>query len=315
MQDSKVGPKDILFQLLGTVALYWCAFNFGALLFSYIDLFLPDQLSYGHPLEGLRWALATLTVIFPVLVWVQRRLRRQAVTIPALQALRSRKWILYITLFLAGVIILGDIVAVLYEFLQGELTIRFLLKILSVLIISSAVLGLYLWQIKRDIDPKVWPWMEWVAKGVAALGVLVIVIGFFIIPSPLQERFVRFDERRVQDLQNIQWQVVNFWQQKARLPATLDELTDSISGYQAPRDSETLAAYEYAVKGELNFELCAIFSTELKTFLESTMPPQAAIAPKSLRATPYDTFDIWHHTKGRVCFERVIDKERYKVVK
>ena len=164
MQDSKVGPKDILFQLLGTVALYWCAFNFGALLFSYIDLFLPDQLSYGHPLEGLRWALATLTVIFPVLVWVQRRLRRQAVTIPALQALRSRKWILYITLFLAGVIILGDIVAVLYEFLQGELTIRFLLKILSVLIISSAVLGLYLWQIKRDIDPGV-AWMEWVAKG------------------------------------------------------------------------------------------------------------------------------------------------------
>ncbi len=204
MTDTKtVGPKDILFQLLGVVALYWCAINFGVLLFSYIDNFLPDPLWYGDPLGSIRWALATLTVIFPVLVWVQRRLRTQAVQVHALQTLRSRKWILYITLFVAAVVIMGDTVAVLYQFLQGDLTLRFFLKILSVLIIAAAVFSLYLWQIKRDADAKAWPFMEFVAKGVTALGVLVILVGYFIIPFPSQERLRRFDERRVNDLHSV----------------------------------------------------------------------------------------------------------------
>ena len=306
MSDTRVaGPKDILLHIFGAVALYWCAFNFGALLFNYIDLWLPDPLDYGHYLGGLRWALATLTVVFPVLVWVQRRLRRDAAHIPAVRALKSRKWILYITLFAAGLIIMGGIVAVLYQFLEGELTLRFVLKIFTVLIIAKAVMALYVWHIKRDSNESIWPWMEHVAKGITLVGVVVILAGYFIIPSPSLERLSRYDERRVQDLQNIQWQIVEFWRQKGSLPNTLDDLKDSISGYMPPSDPKTSNPYEYRIQDKLRFELCAVFASELAIAADSKMAP--------LRVPyPGDGFEIWAHGKGRVCFDRTIDPERYQ---
>ena len=43
---QKTSPKDFFLHLLAIATLYASAINFGTLIFKYIDLALPDPLSY-----------------------------------------------------------------------------------------------------------------------------------------------------------------------------------------------------------------------------------------------------------------------------
>ncbi|MEK7567211.1 MAG: hypothetical protein AAB527_03715 [Patescibacteria group bacterium] len=130
-----------------------------------------------------------------------------------------------------------------------------------------------------------------------------IVVGFFIVGSPATERMRRFDDDRLADLQNIQWQIVNFWQSKERFPKGLDELKDDVSGWVAPTDPETGSAYEYLPGEGYSFTLCANFS----------LPSENVIPPLSKEPYHADYFDdaSWAHKAGLYCFERIVDPERY----
>mgnify|MGYP001589652765 FL=1 len=140
-----------------------------------------------------------------------------------------------------------------------------------------------------------------------AAGVLVllsIIAGFFIMGSPSQVRLYRFDDQKVSDLQNIQWQIVNFWQQKERLPKSLDELEDPISGFIVPKDQQTGSSYVFTLGEGMAFNLCATFNAE------SQGPAKQTAYYES-----YPVGDVsnenWQHGAGEHCFERIIDPERY----
>ena len=107
------------------------------------------------------------------------------------------------------------------------------------------------------------------------------------------------------DLDNIQWQIIEYWRRKEKLPETLDELTNEISGYQAPIDPQTGLPYWYIKKEENSFELCAEFNLGRDERDSSTR----ARIPKPLGSRELDW--NWEHTAGRTCFERTIDKELY----
>ena len=139
--------------------------------------------------------------------------------------------------------------------------------------------------------------------GVAVL--LAIVAGFFIMGSPTQIRLYRFDTQKVSDLQNIQYQIVNFWQQKEKLPATLAEVADPISGNTIPVDPQG-GMYRYEVTGAMSFKLCATFNAD----------SQNSNTGRSVPAAPYPAKensieDTWQHGVGEKCFERTIDPQRY----
>lgn len=130
-----------------------------------------------------------------------------------------------------------------------------------------------------------------------------VVAGFFIVGSPQKERLRRFDEQRVLDFQNLQGQIVSFWQSKNHLPSSLDELKNEISGFIPPLDPETNAAYEYRTIGPLSFELCATFS-----FASEESRPDLPVPATRLFAAP---FSVWSHPSGRFCFQRTIDPELF----
>ena len=113
------------------------------------------------------------------------------------------------------------------------------------------------------------------------------------------------DQQRVQDLQTIQWQIVSFWQSKNRLPATLDQLKDSISGFVSPTDPQTGAVYGYNVLGSAKFSLCADF--------EASGNLEGGLAEPKTVDSVQDRMDNWRHEAGRVCFERTIDPEIYRL--
>jgi hypothetical protein len=61
-----------------------------------------------------------------------------------------RKWLTYITLYIATGIIIGDLITLLTYVLNGDLTLRFVLKVLAVLLIAGSIFGYYLWDLRTE---------------------------------------------------------------------------------------------------------------------------------------------------------------------
>ena len=300
--NKKTGPKDVFLHLLAIIALYASAVSLTTLLFQYINIALLDALDGGYYAltsiyQSIRFALSSLIVLFPVFVFTSRFLQQEYVADPEKRDTRIRKWLLYFTLFLAGFVILGDLVTLLYNFLDGELTKRFLLKILVVLFVAGAIFWHYFAELKEYTSGsvKVFRYL------VIAIVAVVAIEGFFVAGSPTEQRARRFDEQRVADLQTIQWQIVNYWQNKQKLPVALVDLNDDISGFRVPMDPETKTAYEYEVKGPEMFSLCAEFG---RPSLQNANIAQPYF--EGIKGTN------WEHAEGRACFERSIDKDFYK---
>ncbi|MDP2669232.1 MAG: DUF5671 domain-containing protein [bacterium] len=305
----KAGPKDVFLHLLAIIMLYVSVGSLIALLFQYINIWLPDKaidqyysLQSAH--SSMRWSIALLVVVFPVFVWASWYLNKEYFADPAKRELKIRKWLLYFTLFAAAMLIIGDLVALIFSYLQGELTARFLYKVLAVLLVAAVVFKYYLMDLKNKAPHKIFLYAvsAWVAAA--------IIGGFLIAGSPKEARLRQFDDIRVQNLQEIQSQIVFYWQQKGVLPANIAALKNNdIGGFVAPKDPELFNTdYEYIVKGDLIFSLCANF----------TLPslPNQTSRYTPVPAKPYGIDGVaqnWEHQAGNICFDRTIDPDFYKL--
>ena len=144
--------------------------------------------------------------------------------------------------------------------------------------------------------------MKYFVYGVTGAVAIAIVAGFLIVGSPNEERMRKLDERRANDLQGLQYEIVNYWQAKDVLPKALSDIKDDIRGVRVPADPETNVPYEYAVKGDMQFELCAVFAR-----VSSDADSEAA-RPVGLYGGINEN---WQHGAGRTCFMRTIDKDLY----
>lgn len=311
-EKQKSSPKDVFMHLLMIATLYVSTFSFISLWFDYINFLYPDALNYHYQgiLDGILWSTAMLIVVFPVYLLISRLIAKDVSAEPEKHELRIRKWLVYLTLFLAAIAIIVDVVTLVYNFLSGELSVKFFLKILVVLLVAGAVFGYYLWDVKRTLGqasnlPRMF---AWITSGVVLAS---IITSFFLVGSPAHQRDVRLDNQRVSDLQNIQSQIVSYWQQKDQIPAKQEDLSDSISGFVPPIDPETGAAYEYVVKGVFEFDLCATFKTA--SMGTDTTDRYSKPLPIGFSGDPYS--QNWNHGAGRVCFFRSIDPDLYKVNK
>src|SRR3989344_1492876 len=305
MDKPKVTPKDFFLWAGAMVALYGSVISFITLLFQYINYAYPDPLAYYYvePYSGsMRFAMATLIVLVPVTILLMRYIRKDIARDAMKSELWVRRWALVLTVFFAGFTVVGDLIALVNGFLGGDLTTRFALKVLVVLFVAGVAFLHFLADLRGY-----WNTNPGRAKTVGlAAGVLVliaIVSGFFIMGTPGEVRLFRFDDQKVSDLQNIQWQIVNFWQQKEALPASLEELNDPLSGYILPVDPQSGETYRYERTSNSSFKLCATFN------VASDEQPGGA---KTTPVGPYGSIEgNWQHPAGEHCFDRTIDPERY----
>lgn len=308
---TKVSPKDFFLWAGAMVAFYASVIAFINLIFEYLNYLYPDPLAYQvDPYQsGISAFMATVIVAFPVFLVLMRIIRRGISADPTRQEIWVRRWALMLTLFVAGAAIAGTLIVLLTTFLNGEeLTTRFLLKILTVLIIASAGFTHFFADIRGY-------WQKFPDRArnlgivVEAIVITIIIAGFSIVGTPREARLARYDAQKVTDLQSIQWQIVNYWQQKEKLPGTLSELSDPISNYVIPLDPQSKVTYEYKEMPPLSFQLCAVFNAESRTAMGSSREQYAYPAvPAQVKD---EKIDNWQHGAGRVCFERTIDPERY----
>src|SRR3989344_4232683 len=245
-------PRDFFLHFGAFAALYATATALGTLLFLIIGYAFPDPLystyyGYYDPYSApMRFAIASLITLVPLFLYLMRAIQGEARTAPERYTFAVRKWLTYITLFVAGATIVGDLITLLYSFLGGELATPFFLKVLTLFLITGVIFWYFLLDIRgywqsREAASKIVGW------GVIIATLAVIVGGFVIMGSPLAQREIRLDQQEIQDLSNIQNQVVNYWQQNGKLPMALSELQSDITGLTVPTEPEGRAAYAYNV--------------------------------------------------------------------
>jgi hypothetical protein len=299
------------------------------LVFATLDKRFPDVLNanyqYGYSTyayEDIRTALATLIIFFPVFLIVSYYWRKfPKISLGAIDE-TIRKWVIYIILFLSSLVAVIDFVTLVRYFISGEITTRFILKVLTVLVVAGLVGFYYIYLLRGKMESR--PQISLIFRIVAILLFLgAICYSFMILGSPMKQRALRLDDRRVNDLINMQYQIINHWQQKEALPKELSELANPLTGYYLPVDPEFEKGknYEYSVLDEKNlkFELCATFAEPMpKGWVEyggGVMPiPTMRFEKDIARSYPYPgggMNESWDHEAGRTCFERTIDKELY----
>ncbi|MFM7088241.1 MAG: DUF5671 domain-containing protein, partial [Candidatus Paceibacterota bacterium] len=305
------------------VTLITSVVSFLNLAFSTLDKQFPDVLNavyaYGYSsydYEGMRTALSTLIIFFPVLLIVAYFWNKQASMVLGSIDAQIKKWLTYIVLFLAAVVVAVDLVTLVRYFVAGEITNRFIYKVLITFVVALYVGGYFILQLLDK--KKVYGMKTGVVSAVdsSILVIALIVFSFSVMGSPNTQRLLRLDERRIQDLQNIQYQVINYWQQKEKLPALLSDVATPISGYVVPVDPEFHKGftYEYAVKDKLSFELCATFALPIKKGWSESRGGGMPIYMDNNVSTPLVVGGVnesWAHEAGRACFTRTIDPEIY----
>lgn len=322
MEHKKITPL-FFFLSLGTVAALIASVSaFLNLAFETLNHALPDVLTdsftYGYAnysYEGVRSALALLIIIFPVFLVLERYWSKASRDV-ALSEWNTtlRKWALYLILFLASITVITDLVILVRYFVSGEITTRFILKVAITLVIA----GMAGWYYVRALSLK--QGAKWFGIVASGLVLAIIIWSFSVTGSPMNQRKLRLDQRRIDDLQSIQWQVISYWQQKEKLPTVLTDITTPLSGFVIPQDPEFQKGrvYEYAKTGDKSFELCATFDLPMpKGWVPGStggvypMGGMRDVAVSAVAPYPGVGGDSWDHDAGYKCFPRTIDPDVY----
>ena len=290
-------PRDFFLYLFSTIALWIVATNFGTIIFQIINIYIPDVAMPERPTYSrnlIRWSIASLIVVFPIYVLVMRFLNKDVRAFTEKAELKIRKWLLNLTLFLAAIVIISDLISLIYNFLQGELTLRFFLKIITIFVIASGVFSYYRKILKSENLQQPSFILSTFPKIVIGLVTVSIIAGIIAAGLPKSQRLERLDKRRVNDLSYIEGRISDYWKAYKKLPDGLDNLK-SLTNIIIPVDPKTKANYVYEIvdRDNLKYRICANFETSNKESAHRTPPPRY-----------YQP--LWLHDAKYTCFEKVI---------
>lgn len=292
--------RNFVLQLGSLVSLYLSLIFLLVLTFGVINLTFPDATDSVWQIEGaaeqVRLGIAMVIVFFPTYILLTKRVNTIRRTETKGLYLSLTKWLIYLSLLIGGLVLLIDLVVVIMTFLNGEITERFILKALAVLIVIGTAFNYYIKDAKRYwVDHEKKSKLYGLAVSVVVLA--AVVLGFFNIQTPQEVRERKLDEQQVQDLQQLQWRIQDYLTLEDELPQTLTDLNTKGVIPQAP---EGRPAYEYSLT-ESGFELCATFKTES---LDNSFYPREVIPLE--RDTVILNLDDWQHREGRQCFTRKV---------
>ncbi len=291
-----VHAREAFLYLISFIALAVSAFSFGAILFGLIDYTFSDALNrYPAYSSGAQaTAVAAVIVAFPLYLLLMRRLAAAGAADPERRQSLVRRWLTYLTLVVGAAIILGDIITLLASLLTGDPTVNFLLKVSAVLFIVCPISGYYLWDMQRAEDQggvaaaRAAPALRALVIAVTLLVAVAVSYSMFLIGTPWQQRDLRLDQERINNLQDISRNIDTFLELNGEMPSDLSELAGPRYRVESITDPDTGEPYEYRVTAERDYELCAVFATDSSQRRGDDRPFSES---------------VWEHGEGRMCFE------------
>ncbi len=142
--------RDAFLYLLNFITLGFWTVALGQLFYALIERRFPDPADLmsgargGPLLAEIAWQLATIIVAYPCFVLVGRLIARELARRPDAIESGVRTWITYLTLVIAAIVVLMDGIWFLNSLLRGELTVKFILDSLVLLVLGGGVFAYYL---------------------------------------------------------------------------------------------------------------------------------------------------------------------------
>ncbi len=96
-------------------------------------------------------AASAIIVSLPLFIVLFMRIHRMTLQDPTLKELKSRKTLIYTTLVVTFVIMLGNVISILYKFLNGEVTFNTFFHFLSPVTICSLIFAYYIKEAKGHL--------------------------------------------------------------------------------------------------------------------------------------------------------------------
>lgn len=274
------GARDAFLYLLTFASLYLTLWGVVVLFYTYLDYLYPDPAWNDRAVEmalaTVRYAIAAIIVGFPLFSLLTAILERAVLKDSDSLVHPVRKWLTYLTLFLAAAITVGDFITLLYFYLDGALTTRFVLKAVVLLVLAEMVLAYYAPSRRSAAQPFLSSGLRrLLASAAVVLVTTAVVLGFTLAGSPETARLRRLDEKRVEDLRAIHQALQRMTTKRDEntktvtmiraLPETLEEVAEYARTKETGRkldlvDPQTGEKYGYAITGDKTYELSATFA-------------------------------------------------------
>jgi len=289
--------KFAFYYLLSLVALIFTAVPTGIIIFQIINKNIPDVLSpFGgqYNSEAVKFAISAVIIAAPVYYFLMRLINKNLFSGMLSANDPVRRWLTYFIQFVASVVVIGWLIGLINSFLNGELTIKFILKALTAIGISAVVFTYYLHDIRRaevaGTKDKVGMIYFYAT---AAIVVVSLIAAFVFVESPAETRDRKYDSIILQRFSQIDSAMNDYYNSKKKLPENLEVLA-AYANYLAPADltyPDRQDRFGFNVLGEEKYQLCADFKT----------------SNRNVNDTLYDYLDKeWIHDNNNQCFIRTI---------
>lgn len=147
---------DAFEHILLFISLYVLATSVGLMLNYFVDKWSPaitdvyNNYADQWQLTVLRGYLSAIIVSFPLFAFFFIQITKRTLNHPSIRNLKSRKTLIYLTLVGTFLIMLWNIIFIVYQLLNGNVTLNFILHFLVVVGISAIIFVYYLLQVKED---------------------------------------------------------------------------------------------------------------------------------------------------------------------
>lgn len=283
--------KFAFYYMLSLVTLFIMSLSLGNILFEVINKFFPDitRTIYYYNNSGLKGSISGILISTPIFYFIMSKIYKSLKIGELKKDSEVRRWLTYFILFISSVVVIGSLIQILNNFLDGAFTMNFILKTLTVLSIASLIFGFYFNDIKRE-DFK----SDKVNKIFFFVSLIIMtsafIASFFLIESPTEARNRKLDEKIIQDFDAMRYAIDSYYSKNKTLPQNLEDIKiETINSRDLNFDNSK--EYDYKITGEETYELCANF---LSSNLEKTMSYS-------------DT--IWKHDKGYQCIKKEVNHE------
>lgn len=144
-----VSAREAMLYALLMIALVLVCYHMLQLGFQVIDRAIPDLAETGAgDAWSMRFSIAAIIAFLPLFVLLDHRMARRIGGRDQQRRSHARRVFASITVFAAALVLLGDVVAVIYAFLSGDLTPRLATKSALVAVTGLLVVACY----REDLD-------------------------------------------------------------------------------------------------------------------------------------------------------------------
>lgn len=266
--NNKQNAKYAFYYLLSLVALIFVAVSVGMIVFGIISQTINDALAFNGYSDyngQFRFAISALLISAPIFYIINRLINRGLQIKELDQESGIRRWLTYFILLVSSVTVLGIFISIVNNFLNGELTLSFALKALTMLIISGSVFSFYLYDIRRADATKKDKIVKIFFISSLTLVLVAFISALFFVESPKEARDRRLDQLVINRIYNLESAVSTYFETKKVLPDTLEDIINSPGYYNSMErpiiDSETglEKVIVYQKVDDKNYQLCTNF--------------------------------------------------------